>query len=64
MTGKQVLPMPPDAIKAKVAAMRSAIPSWIWDAATELQDGITNGTIQVPLAQTQADVNTWRATLG
>jgi basic membrane protein A len=64
ITGKQVLPMPPADIKAKVAAMRNALPSWVWDAATELQDGITSGTIQVPLAQTQADVNTWRATLG
>jgi basic membrane protein A len=64
MTGKQVLPMPPAQIEAKVAAMRNAIPSWVWDAAKELQDGITNGTITVPLAQTQADVDSWRAQLG
>jgi basic membrane protein A len=64
LTGKKVLPMPAADIKSKVSAMRSAIPGWVWDAAKELEDGIRNGTIQVPLALTKADVDTWRATLG
>jgi basic membrane protein A len=64
MTGKKVLPMSPDQIKSKVAAMRNALPSWIWDAATELEGAIRNGQVQVPLATTQDVVNQWRAILG
>jgi basic membrane protein A len=64
MTGKKVLPASPDVIKAEVTTMRNAIPSWVWDAAKELEDGISNGTIQVPLAATKADVDSWRATFG
>ena len=64
LTGKKVLPGTPDEIKAKVAAMRDALPSWVWDAAKELEDGIRNGTIQVPLAIEQSVVDQWRAILG
>lgn len=64
LTGKKVLPASPDEIKAKVAAMRDALPSWIWDAVKELEDAIRSGQVQVPLALTQDVVDQWRAILG
>jgi basic membrane protein A len=64
MTGKQVLPMSPDQIKAKVTAMRNAMPGWIWDTAKELEDAIANGQVQVPLVQTKDAVDQWRAIFG
>jgi basic membrane protein A len=63
-TGKKVLPMSPDEIKAKVSAMRSSIPSWIWDAATELENAIRSDPNLVPYAGTQEVVDQWRAILG
>jgi basic membrane protein A len=64
LTGKKVLPMSPDDIKAKVSAMRNSIPSWVWDAEKELETAIQNDPTLVPLAMDQATVNQWRATLG
>jgi len=64
LTGKKVLPMSPDEIKSKVAAMRSAIPGWIWDAVKELEDAIRSDPTLVPCAMSQADVDHWRAILG
>jgi basic membrane protein A len=64
LTGKKVLPMSPDDIKAKVAAMRNSIPSWVWDAEKELETAIQNDPTLVPLAMDQDTVNQWRATLG
>ena len=64
LTGKKVLPMSPDEIKSKVAAMRSAIPGWIWDAVKELEDAIRSDPMLVPFVMSQADVDRWRAILG
>jgi len=64
LTGKKVLPMSPDEIKSKAAAMRDSVPSWIWDAATELDNAIRADPTLVPLAGDQATVDQWRATLG
>jgi len=64
LTGKKVLPMSPDEIKAKVKAMRDALPSWIWDAAAELEAAIASDPALVPLAMTQETVDQWRAILG
>jgi basic membrane protein A len=64
LTGKDVLPMSPEEIKSTVAAMRNALPSWIWDAAKELEDGIRSGQIQVPMVMTDQDLATWRAIVG
>jgi len=64
LTGKKVLPGTPDEIKAKVTAMRNALPSWIWDAAKELEDAIKNDPNLVPLAMTKDKVDEWRAVLG
>ena len=64
LTGKDVLPMSADEIKSKVAAMRNALPSWIWDAAKELEEGIKNGQIEVPMVMTEEDLAKWRAIVG
>jgi len=64
LTGKKVLPMSPDEIKSKAAAMRDSVPSWVWDAATELDNAIRADPTLVPLAMDQATVDQWRATLG
>lgn len=64
LTGKKVLPMTPEEIKAKAKAMRDALPSWIWDAAKELEDAIRNDPNLVPLAFTKDAVDQWRAVLG
>ena len=64
LTGKKVLPMSPDEIKSKAAAMRDSVPSWIWGAATELDNAIRADPTLVPLAGDQATVDQWRATLG
>ncbi len=63
-TGKKVLPMPPEEIKAKVQAMRESIPDWVWQAVSELEEKIRNGEVQVPLPQTQEDIEYWRDLLG
>jgi hypothetical protein len=64
LTGKKVLTMPADQIKSKVAAMRNNVPSWVWDAANELQNQITQNPNLVPLAMTKDAVDQWRTTLG
>jgi hypothetical protein len=64
LTGKKVLPMSPDEIKSKATAMRNSVPSWIWDAATELENAIRADPNLVPLAMSQEVVDQWRATLG
>jgi len=64
MTGKKVLPMPPDKIKEKVKKMRESIPSWIWDAVAELEKKIRSGEVQVPLPLTEKDIKYWRSELG
>lgn len=63
-TGKKVLPMPPEEIKAKVKAMRESIPQWIWDAVKELEDKIRNGEVTVPEVTTQEAIEEWRQKLG
>ncbi len=63
-TGKKVLPMPPEEIKAKVKAMRESIPQWIWDAVKELEDKIRKGEVQVPEVTTQEAIEEWRQKLG
>jgi basic membrane protein A len=64
LTGKKILPMPPEEIKAKVKAMRESIPSWVWEAVSVLENKIRNGEVQVPLPQTQEDIKHWRDLLG
>ncbi len=64
LTGKKVLPATPDEIKSKIAAMRNALPSWIWDAVKELEQAIRSGQVTVPLAFTQEEVTKWRDILG
>ncbi len=64
LTGKKILPMPPEEIKAKVKAMRDSIPSWIWDAVSQLENEIRTGKVQVPLPMTQQDIKHWRDLLG
>ena len=64
LTGKKVLPMSPDEIKSKVAAMRNSVPTWVWDAQKDLENAIQNDPTLVPLAMTKEAVDQWRATLG
>ena len=64
LTGKKVLPLPPEEIKNKVKAMRDSIPQWIWDAVKELEEKIRNGEVQVPLPTTKEEVEEWRQKLG
>lgn len=52
------------AIIQKVAAMRSAIPKWVWDGVAELQAEILNGSVQVPLPTSLGQVQQLRAQLG
>ncbi len=63
-TGTDVLPMEPAQIRTRVEKMRDDQPSWIWDAVDELEEDIRTGEVEVPLAMTQADVDSWRAVLG
>lgn len=64
MTGKKVLPMSADEIKSRVTTMRNAVPSFVWDAAKDLENAIRSNPNLVPLAQTKEVVEQWRATLG
>jgi len=64
LSGKQVLPMPPDQIKAKAQTMRSNEPQYIWDAVKELEEKIRSGEVKVPLPATQEDIQYWRGVLG
>jgi basic membrane protein A len=64
LSGKKVLPMPPDQIKTKVQTMRSNEPQYIWKAVSELEEQIRTGKVTVPLPLTQEDIQKWRAQLG
>jgi basic membrane protein A len=64
LTGKKVLPMSPEEIRSKVTSMRDALPSWIWEAAKQLEDAIRSDPNLVPLATTPELVDQWRAILG
>lgn len=64
LTGKKVLPMSPDEIKATAKAMRDAQPSWVWEGMNELQNEIRSGQVTVPLALTKDVVDYWRGQLG
>ncbi len=64
LTGKEVLPMEPDEIRAKVEEMRDSLPEWIWSAVEELEEKIRTGEVEVPAASTQDDITKWREELG
>jgi basic membrane protein A len=64
LTGKEVLPMEPDEIRAKVKEMRDGLPEWIWDAVEELEEKIRTGEVEVPSAFTEEDKTEWREKLG
>ena len=64
VSANKTLAMSPDEIKATVKAMRDALPSYVWDAARELEDAIKNNPDLVPLAMTKDAVDQWRAALG
>jgi basic membrane protein A len=64
LTGKKVLPAPPDQIRARVKAMRDAQPAWIWEAVAELERKIRNREVTVPLVVTKPDIEKWRTELG
>ncbi|MEM1963228.1 MAG: BMP family ABC transporter substrate-binding protein [Candidatus Caldarchaeum sp.] len=64
LTGKKVLPMSPEEIRQKVTEMRQNLPSWIWDALTELESKIRSGQAQVPMVLTKEEVDRWRELLG
>ena len=64
LTGKKVLPASPDEIKAKVKAMRDAIPSWVWEGVKELEDKIRRGDVSVPLPLTPEDIKSIRDMYG
>ncbi|MEM0441086.1 MAG: BMP family ABC transporter substrate-binding protein [Candidatus Caldarchaeum sp.] len=64
LTGKKVLPMPPAEIRRKVTEMRESLPTWIWDALTELESKIRSGQAEVPMVITKEAVDRWRELLG
>jgi len=64
LTGKKVLPMAPEEIRAKVKAMREAQPEWIWEAVAELEEKIRSGEVEVPMVTTEEDIKKWRDDLG
>ncbi len=64
LTGKKVLPMPPEQIKEKVKKMRESIPKWIWDAVKELEQKIRSGEVKVPAPMTEKEIKYWRGILG
>jgi len=64
MTGKKVLPMPPEQIREKVTEMRDRLPTWVWDALTELESKIRSGQVEVPMVLTKDEVDRWRELLG
>lgn len=63
-TGEPVLPGPAAYIKEKAKELRDNQPAWIWDAVAELENKIASGAVVVPLADTKAVVDEWRAILG
>ena len=64
LTGRKVLPMPPEEIRKNVAEMRNKLPSWVWDALTELESKIRSGQVEVPMVLTKDAVDSWRELLG
>jgi basic membrane protein A len=64
LTGKKVLPMPPEEIRSRVTAMRNSLPTWIWDALNELESKIRTGQVEVPMVLTKDAVDSWRELLG
>jgi len=64
LTGKKVLPMAPDEIRAKVEKMRKAQPDWVWEAMAELEEKIRTGEVEVPMVITKEDIDRWRDELG
>ena len=64
ITGTTVLPMAPAQIRSKVKDMRESQPTWMWDAIEDLEDDIRTGAVEVPLADTQDVVDSWRDILG
>lgn len=64
MTGKTILPMPEDQIRAKVKAMRDAQPAWVWEGVSELQQKILSGEIKVPMPTSKEQIDYWRSIFG
>ncbi len=64
LTGKKVLPMDPEEIKAKVKNMRESLPDWVWEAVAELEEKIRKGEVEVPMVVTKEAVEKWRELLG
>jgi basic membrane protein A len=64
LTGKKVLPMSPEEIKAKAESMHKSVAPWIWDALAELEEKIKKGEVEVPLAFTKDAIDYWRGILG
>ncbi|HIQ02965.1 MAG TPA: BMP family ABC transporter substrate-binding protein [Desulfurococcales archaeon] len=64
LTGKKILPMPPEQIKEKVKKMRESIPSWIWEAVKELETLIREGKVKVPAPMSEEEIKYWREKLG
>jgi basic membrane protein A len=56
--------MPPEEIRKKVEEMRRSLPSWVWDALSELEAKIRSGEAQVPMVLTKEAVDKWRELLG
>lgn len=50
-------------IKEKVQEMRNSIPSWIWDAVSELENKIRNGEIEVPMPMEKSEMEQLRQQL-
>jgi len=46
---------------AKLEETRNQIPSWIWDAVTELEEKIKSGEVKVPMATTKDQIEAIRA---
>jgi len=64
LTGKKVLPMAPEEIRAKVKEMREAQPDWVWKAVAELEEKIRTGEVEVPCVFTEEEIKKWREELG
>ncbi len=50
-------------IKEKVQQMRNSLPSWIWDAVSELENKIKNGEIEVPMPMEKSEMEQLRQEL-
>jgi len=64
LTGKKMLPMSPEEIRAKAKKMREAQPDWVWEAVAELEEKIRSGEVEVPCATTEELIKKWRDELG